>query len=167
VKLPQVIVCAPAGWAAGLLRDQAAEARWLVRELTHPAALARLPADGRPTVVVMVIDPADPATDRLEGLADLHARMPDVAAVVLSDAKLPDDRRAAWIATVLDLGARAVLFPPYTKLVLEDLVGGVMAATVRRAVGTPPGETLTVAVPAHHPDDAPIDLAAGDYEETP
>lgn len=167
MKLPQVIVCAPDGWAAGLLRDQAAEARWLVRELTHPTSLARLPADGRPTVVVLVIDPADPATERLEALADLHLRRPDVAAVVLSDAKLPDDRRAAWMAAVLDLGARAVLFPPYTKLVLEDLVGGVMAATVRRVVGVVPATTLTVPTPAPAADDVPIDLAAGDYEESP
>ena len=53
----------------------------------------------------------------------------------MSDVKLPDAERTAWTAALLDLGARYVLFPPLTRPVLEDVVSGLMTATIGRIVG--------------------------------
>ncbi|MBL8866514.1 MAG: hypothetical protein JNK93_13220 [Planctomycetia bacterium] len=58
--------------------------------------------------------------------------------------------RAAWTATILDLGARFVLFPPLTRPVLEDLAGGLMGVQLERA-----GREA----PAPRPADPVIDLA--------
>ena len=74
--------------------------------------------------------------------------------MVLAGSKLTDDDRPGWAAAVLDLGAAAVLYPPVERSVLDDLLTTLMASTVKRVVGKLPPPT----------DDAPIDLAAGDFE---
>jgi hypothetical protein len=148
MRYPQVIVCGPDEWPAAQLREQAADHRWLVRAVRQPAAAVELVRDGRPTVLLVQADPTKP--DALRLVADVHALAPDVAMVVLSVAKLPEDDRAGWAAGAYDLGARIVLFPPLTRSVLEDLVGGLMGAVVRRVVG---------------PDGGTIDLAEGHYED--
>lgn len=165
MKFPQLLVLGLDDWIAGQLGDLARESRWLLRELRHPDAVLRAMVPGCPTVVLVQADPADPRGERWELLEALHRTAPDVACVVLSDAKLPDERRAAWAAFALDLGARWVLFPPYTRLVLEDLAGALMQATARRVVGEPAPGAKAAPLPVPPPaDDAPIDLAAGDYE---
>jgi DNA-binding NarL/FixJ family response regulator len=135
MRFPQIVVCAFDTWAANQLRELAAGHRWLLREVRQPAAALELARQPRPTVLVVQADPSADRPNPLRLVADTRRLAPDAATVVLSDVKLSDDDRAAWTATVLDLGARYVLFPPVQRSVLEDLVGGLMAATLRRVVG--------------------------------
>jgi hypothetical protein len=71
----------------------------------------------------------------MELIAEMHNRWPDVPVVAVSDVKLPETERAAWTAALFDLGARYVLFPPLTKVVLEDVVSGLMMACLKRVIG--------------------------------
>jgi len=103
-------------------------------------------------VVVVQFDPSDEKPAPFTLIADVHRLCPDVPVVAISDAKLSDSDKAAWTATLMDLGARYVLFPPLARPVLEDVVSGLMAASVRRVMGSEP-----VAVPAKIDD--VIDLA--------
>jgi hypothetical protein len=132
VKFPQVVVCAFDEWVANQIRELVAEQKWLLREVRQPAAALELVREPRPAVLLIQADPTGDATGPLGLLADAHRLCPDVGAVVVSDAKLGDDDRAAWTAAAFDLGARAVLFPPLTRPVVEDVVSGLMAAAVRR-----------------------------------
>jgi hypothetical protein len=152
MRFPQVIVCGPDD-AANPLRQLVADRRWLLRECRQPAAALEHVRDLRPTVLVVQADPADERAERLRLVADAHRLNPDAAAVVLSDAKLPEAERAAWTAAVLDLGARYVLFPPLERPTLEELVGGLMAATIRRVMGP------------DAPAESVIDLADERYED--
>jgi hypothetical protein len=65
---------------------------------------------------------------------------------------MPEEDRIAWTATVMDLGARMVLFPPLTRPVFEDIASGFMAAAVRR---------LGTISPPKKPTEEIIDLAEG------
>jgi hypothetical protein len=88
----------------------------------------------------------------LAAVAELHRKNPDADVVVVSDTKMSDDDRPGWTAAALDLGARVVLFPPLTRVVLEDTVSGLLDARVSRPAPTPT------------PPPREIDLAAGEYE---
>lgn len=144
MRYPQVVVCAFDAWTANQLRELAAAQRWLLREVRQPAAALELAREPRPTVLVVQVDPTADRPDPLRLVADVRRLAPDAAAVVISDVKLADDDRTAWAAGVLDLGARYVLFPPIQRPVLEDLVGGLMTATLRWVVG-PAGGTIDLA----------------------
>jgi len=152
MRHPQVVVFAFDEWLGKQLRELAAEARWLVREARQAAACRALLRDPRPTVLLLQADPDDDRAAALALLADVHRAAPDVAAVVVSDVKLSEEDRTAWTAAALDLGARYVLFPPLSRPVIEDVVSGLMAASVRR--GLPP-ETA----PPRPADRGVIDLA--------
>lgn len=146
MQFPQVVVCAFDDWMANQLRELVAEHRWLLRETRLPSAALELVRDSRPTVLLVQADPTSDKLDPLQLVADTHRRFPDVACVVLSDAKLPEDERAAWTAGVLDLGARFVLFPPLMRPVLEDLLSGLMGAMVQRVMGDAPTKSAEGAI---------------------
>ncbi|HEY2787188.1 MAG TPA: hypothetical protein VGJ05_19670 [Fimbriiglobus sp.] len=148
MKSPQLVVLEFDGWLAKQLRDLTVERKWLLREARQPGAAKGMLADGRPTVMCVLIDPHKTPPDGLKLLAEVHRLRPDVAVVAVSDAKLPEDDRAIWTATALDLGARYVLFPPLTRTVLEDLANGLLHATIQRT-----GAVV--------PDSDVIDLAEG------
>jgi hypothetical protein len=154
MKYPQVVVCAFDDWLANQLRELVAEHRWLLRETRQPSAALDLVRQSRPTVLLVQADPDSEKLDPLRLVADAHRRFPDVACVVLSDAKMPEDERAAWTAGVLDLGARFVLFPPLMRPVLEDLLSGLMDAVARRVMGEAPPKA-----------EAAIDLADTGHED--
>jgi hypothetical protein len=154
MKSPLLVVFAPDGWLAKQLRELAAARKWLVREARQLGA-AKGCLDGRPTVLFVQFDPHKSPTDALKAIADVHLAHPDVAVVAVSDAKLPEEDRAVWSATALDLGARSVLFPPLTRPVLEDLAGSLLTAVLRR-VGGP----ASAATPQAEAD--VIDLAQDD-----
>jgi len=157
VKYPLVVMCTLDAALPDMLRGFLRDHRWLLAELRDPHAIAARLALPRPTVVFWQFDPTADAPVPLRLVGELARRHPDAALVVVSDAKLPLEERPAWTATVLDLGAKYVLFPPFTRLVLEDLAGGLMAAAVERLTGRPP-EPL----PA---DPEAIDLAHGGLED--
>ncbi len=134
MKLPQVVVYESDGSLAGQIRRLAAENRWLLRESRHPDACLALASEARPAVLLLKIE-----RDLVEGmtlLSRLAESAPDCPVILVSDVKMDgSDQRAQLSGVAFDLGARYVLFPPLQQPVIEDLVSGLMSATVRRVVG--------------------------------
>jgi hypothetical protein len=153
MRHPQVVILAFDEWLEKQFRELAAESRWLVREVRQPGACRALVRDPRPTVLLLQADPLDERAAALALLADVHRERPDVAAVVVSDAKLNEDDRVAWTAAALDLGGRYVLFPPLSRPILEDVVSGLMAAVIRRTIpdrdSGAPAEAIDLAEEGH------------------
>ncbi len=135
MRAPQILTLAFDDWLAKQLRTMAAEHRWLTSDWRQPAAVRAALAEPRITVLLIQVDPHADSSPGLSLLTELHRTHPDVAMIVISDGKLPDEERTRWTAAVMDLGATYVLFPPLTGPVLEDLVGGVMAALVLEQSG--------------------------------
>jgi len=158
VKSPLIVVVSAATELADHLRDLAGVHRWRLHEVKTPAGLATALAAPRPAVVIWEIDAGEASSAADGSLADVHRAFPDVPIVVVSPSKLSDDDRPGWSAARLNLGAKHVLFPPWTKLVLEDLAGGLLAASIRRITGKDPPPPLPRG-------DAAIDLAEGVYED--
>lgn len=141
MRHPRIVILEAHGWIARQLRELVAENRWLVREPKKPDTALSLLREGGPAVLLVEVEPADKAAEPFALIADTHYLCPDMPIVAVSDTKLPDADRTAWTAALFDLGARAVLFPPLSKPVLEDVVSGLMAATIRRVTGVEPPKT--------------------------
>jgi chemotaxis response regulator CheB len=135
MKHPQVVVYESDGWLAGQVRRLAGENAWLVRESRQPDACLQLLAEVRPSVLLLKLERE--LLDGLTLLGRVAERAPDCPVVLVSDVKMEGaEQRAHLSALAMDLGARYVLFPPLQTPVIEDLVAGLMAATVQRVVGT-------------------------------
>ena len=156
MQYPQLIILESAGWVARQLADWIRENRWLVREPRSPNGVLLHVREPRPTVVMIEIDPASDRSEAIALISRLHEQHSDLPLVAISDVKLPDTDRAVWTATLLDLGARYVLFPPVTQSVLEDVASGLMEATIRRVVG---GEASRIPPTPQPSSEGPIDLA--------
>jgi hypothetical protein len=153
MRYPQVVVLAFDEWLGKQLRELANDTRWLLHEVRQPAACLSLVRAPRPTVLLLQADPNDERATAFALLAEVHRECPDVAAVVVSDAKLKEEDRVAWTAAALDLGARSVLFPPVSRPILEDMISGLMAAVIHRTVADEsagkPGEAIDLAEEGH------------------
>jgi chemotaxis response regulator CheB len=135
MKLPQVVVYESEGTLAGQVRRLAGENSWLVRESRDPDACVKLLADSRPSVLLLNLE--RDLHDGLSLLGWVAERAPDCPVIVVSDVKMEGaEQRAQLSALAFDLGARYVLFPPLQQPVIEDLVAGLMSATIKRVVGT-------------------------------
>jgi chemotaxis response regulator CheB len=134
MKHPQVVVYESDGSLAGQVRRLAGENSWLVRESRQPDACLQLLAVVRPSVLLLKIERE--LLDGLSLLGRVADRAPDCPVVLVSDVKMEGaEQRAQLSALAMDLGARYVLFPPLQTPIIDDLVAGLMAATVRRVVG--------------------------------
>src|SRR5262245_35524413 len=139
MKLPQVVVYESDGSLAGQIRRLADENAWLVRESRQSQACLELVSEVRPSVLLLKLERE--LQEGLTLLARVVERAPDCPVVLVSDVKMDGaEQRAQLSALAMDLGARYVLFPPLQTPVIEDLVSGLMAATIRRTVGTPADE---------------------------
>jgi chemotaxis response regulator CheB len=99
----------------------------------------QLLAEVRPCVLLLKLERE--LLDGLTLLGRVAERAPDCPVVLVSDVKMEGaEQRAHLSALATDLGARYVLFPPLQTPVIEDLVAGLMAATVQRVVGTSSAE---------------------------
>jgi chemotaxis response regulator CheB len=135
MRHPQVVVYESDGSLAGQVRRLAGENAWLVRESRQPDACLQLLAEVRPSVLLLKLERE--LLDGLTLLGRVAERAPDCPVVLVSDVKMEGaEQRAHLSALAMDLGARYVLFPPLQTPVIEDLVAGLMAATVKRVVGT-------------------------------
>ncbi|CAN5563348.1 hypothetical protein BH11PLA2_BH11PLA2_04820 [soil metagenome] len=132
MKHPHVIILGFDEWLARQIRPLCDEHRWLLHDVRQPGAAKTLLHERRPAVLAVQIDPHAETSPGIALLAETHSMLPDVMIVVVSDGKLPDEDRSRWTASLLDLGAGFVLFPPLTGPVLEDLVGGLMSALLSR-----------------------------------
>ncbi len=160
MRTPQVVVLEPDGWIARNLGDLAAEGGWLIRRARSVATARSLVNDRQPCVLLVQVELSEEQLLPFQFLAEVRRNVPDVAIVVVSETKLNDADRVAWTATLFELGARFVLFPPLTRPVLEDVVSGLMTATIRRTLGEeaiPAGRTTATKSPPE-PDEV-IDLA--------
>jgi len=134
MKLPQVVVYESDGMLAGQVRRLAEDNAWLVRESRQPDACLNLLSEVRPSVLLLKIERE--LLDGLTLLSRVSERAPDCPVVLVSDVKMEGaEQRAQLSALAFDLGARYVLFPPLQQPVIEDLVSGLMTATVQRVVG--------------------------------
>lgn len=146
MRHPQLVILAFDDWLGKQLAAFAADHRWLLKEVRQTGACLALVREPRPTVLLAQLDPhaADPAAP-LGFLADVHRRHPHVSTAVVSDVKLNEEERVSWTATAFDLGARFVLFPPLSRPVLEDLVGGLMAARIEAELPKPREDVIDLA----------------------
>jgi hypothetical protein len=158
MKAPHVVMCALDQILPAMLQGFVADQRWSFVTLHKPEAIMTHLHPNQPTVVLMQVDPLAESEVYWKTLCRLGLEWPDVPVVIVSDAKLHDDDRPAFAASILDLGAKHIVFPPFTKLLLEDLAGGLMHAVIERQTGTLP-EPITP------PTTDTIDLAEGGYEE--
>src|SRR5262245_38474075 len=134
MRLPQVVVYEADGSLAGQIRRLAEENAWLVRETRRPDACLELLSEVRPSVLLLKLERE--LQEGLMLLARAAERAPDCPVVLVSDVKMEGaEQRAQLSALAFDLGARYVLFPPLQQPVIEDLVSGLMTATVQRVVG--------------------------------
>ena len=155
MRYPQLVILAFDDWLGKQLAEFTSDHRWLLKEVRQPGACLSLLREPRPTVLVAQLDPhADDVAAPLTFLSDVHRTHPSVATVVVSDVKLSEDERISWTATAFDLGARYVLFPPLSRPVLEDLVGGLMASLLERM-----GKANSVELRPVKAKEAVIDLA--------
>jgi DNA-binding NtrC family response regulator len=127
----QVVVYESDGALAEQISDLARENGWLVRESRQPDACVNYLCEARPAALLLKLERK--MIDELTLLFTINEKVPDCPVVVISDVKLDGAReRSNLSALAYDLGARFVMFPPLTKTVVEDLVSGLMAATIRR-----------------------------------
>lgn len=128
MKHPQVVVYETDGALAESLRRFAAEHGWLLRESRQADACVALVTDTRPSVLLLKLE-----RELLDGLTLLDRVVAACPVILISDVKMEGaEQRAQLSALAFDLGARYVLFPPLQQPILEDLVSGVMAATIER-----------------------------------
>ncbi len=132
MKYPRLVILAFDDWLANQLTPLATEHKWLLKDQRQSAGALAILNEPRPTVFVVQLDPHHEQAAAFDVVADALRIAPQVATVVVSDAKLPEAERAAWTTAALDFGARYVLFPPLTRSVLEDVVSGLMASLIRR-----------------------------------
>lgn len=163
MKHPRVIVFESDGWVAKQLRELAGENRWLIRPAKTVDSALSLARELGPAVLLIQFEPAEDKPAPLTLISEVYRQTTDVPVVAVADSKLADVERATWTAALLDLGARYVLFPPLTKSVIEDVVSGLMTATIRRALGEHP-PLPPVPKPRPRASDDVIDLAEEDAE---
>lgn len=135
MKYPQLVILESDGWLAKHLRPLADENRWLIREPRAVESALGFACEFRPAVLIVQLDLTAATTAPFSLIAEVHRHCPDVSVVAISDVKLNDSDRIAWTALLMDLGSRFVLFPPLTRPVVEDVVSGLMAVSVRRVRG--------------------------------
>jgi DNA-binding response OmpR family regulator len=119
MRYPQVLVYENDGRLAELLRRESESRRWSLREPRRQESCLRLLARGGPSVLVLKVG-ADLTREftLLERVAWLY---PEAAVVVVSDTENPALAGLAW-----DLGASFVLFPPFLRHQLPEIVTGLV-----------------------------------------
>ena len=152
MKVPQIVVSGVDDWLVNQLREVAADHRWVLREVRRLGSFAGQFTERRPSIALLQFDWRDFRPELAELIALLAQEHPEVAIVAVGDTKIPEAHQPEWTAALLDLGCRWVLYPPLTRAVLEDLLGGWMTALTDRLLW-PVAEQ-----PA-------VDLATGSYEE--
>lgn len=131
MRHPQVVVYESDGWLAGQVSQLSKDHSWLVRESRQAEACLNFLGEARPSILLLKVERR--LVDELALLAALCEKVPDCPVVVFSDVKMENAQQRSSLATLAyDLGARYVMFPPLTRSVIEDVVAGLMLATIQR-----------------------------------
>jgi len=130
MRYPQVVIYDSDDWLATQVAEVARENGWLVRESRQADACLQLLREARPSVVLLKLGPK--ALEEMTLLSRLTRHVPDCPVVLVSDAKLDVAGRHDLVGLAYDLGARYVLMPPLTRSVIEDVVVGLLEATIQR-----------------------------------
>lgn len=169
MRAPQIVVLEADGWLVRQMTDFANEHAWLLRGTRSTDNVMSLVGDRRPSVLVIQVEPAEEKLAAFELIATINRDCSDVPVLAVSDVKMNDADRVAWTATLFDLGARYVLFPPITRPILEDSLSGLMTAAIQRAGLTANSATTSdkpKAKPSRaKPEEEVIDLADEDLSE--
>jgi chemotaxis response regulator CheB len=137
MRLPQVVVYETDGWLASQVADLSKEHSWLVRESRQADACLRFLVESRPSVLLLKLE--HKLVDELSLLSNITEKAPDCPVIVFSFVKLDSAQQRSNLAGLAyDLGARYVMFPPLARNVIEDVVVGLMEATIQRCQ-TPTG----------------------------
>ena len=133
MRHPQIVIYESDGFLASQIEGLARENRWVVRESRHADVCLSFLQQASPVVLLIKLGPKP--LDDLSLLDGVRERIPDCPALVFGDVKFEGaEQRAAIAGLAYDLGARYVMFSPLTRALIEDLVAGLMAATIRRSV---------------------------------
>ena len=131
MRHPRIVVYETDGWLAAQVGGLAHQHGWLVRESRQADECAQLLRESGPAVLLLKLERK--LIDELSLLARLNEIVPECPVVVFSDGKLEGAAQRTNLAGLAyDLGARAVMFPPLTRTAVEDLVAGLMEATIAR-----------------------------------
>jgi DNA-binding NtrC family response regulator len=134
MRYPQVVVYESDGSLAASIRKLAADHDWLIRESRQPEACLNLLADSRPALLLLKLERE--LQEGLMLLSRVAERVPDCPVILISDVKMEGaEQRAQLSALAFDLGVSYVLFPPLQQPVIDDLVTGLMEATIKRVIG--------------------------------
>jgi hypothetical protein len=138
MRFPQLLIYETDGRLAAQLRKLAEERKWSLREPRQPAACLGLLRRGGRSVLVLKLGAAPPREPAAEAADRERARVreltllervswhcPDTATVVVGDVEHADLAGVAW-----DLGAACVLFPPWPRDWLPDVVAGLMGGGI-------------------------------------
>jgi len=131
MRLPQVVVYESDGWLATQVADVAKEHGWLVREARQAEACLNFLHESRPSLLLLKLERK--LVDELALLAAIKEKAPDCPVVVFSFVKLENAQQRSNLAGLAyDLGARYIMFPPRVRNVIEEVVVGLMEATIQR-----------------------------------
>ncbi len=119
MRHPQIITFETDGALARSLDTIAQERRWLQREVRQTSACLNLLAPGSPSVLVMKL--GRNLIRELTFLDRVHAAMPDVPIVAVSDAE-----DVTLMSIVLEMGASFVIQPPQPRQSLAKIVDSLM-----------------------------------------
>lgn len=140
MNYPQVVIYESDGWLAAQARDLARDSGWLLREPREPDACLSLLREARTSILLLRLERK--MIDEFNLLATVRERVPECPVIVFCDAKLDSvSQRLSIAALAYDIGARYVMFPPLTRTLVEDIVAGLMTASIQRS--HPPAEAAS------------------------
>jgi hypothetical protein len=130
MRRAQVVVYEADGRLADGLREAAQKQGWWLRELRHAdAAIGLLHAGG---LGVLIVKLGRDLERELSLLEMVNWQFPEIATVAVGDSANAPLEELAW-----DLGARLVLFPPAPRLLLAEVVAGLLGTGPVAAAATP------------------------------
>ncbi len=118
MRRSQALLCESDGTLAKLLRPLFEEKGWRLREFRQIESMKTTLQEGVPVVILKL---GRRLFEELALLEQTHWAYPETAMVVIGDLANPDLAALCW-----DLGARFVLFPPWPREHLRDIVKSLM-----------------------------------------
>ena len=136
MRKPLVMLCAFDDWLANQLRTVVGDHDWLLSECRQLGAISFEDLSLRSAVLVIQVDLNSDPHAAATKVRQVRSVCPDCTVVIVSDSKVSEDDKAGWTAAWHQIGVSFILFPPLTRPVIEDLVCGLMDATIARRISS-------------------------------